>query len=229
MNNRVLLAAVASVMVGFAGGASALTLNFDNTTTNSSNAQHTGAAGFVEMLFSDVGGNIRVDMTVTNTTGDSTFGAGATVSKLTGFGFDFLDSTSWVGSISTGTYLDTVILDANAQPFGSLDVAHADNSNYNGGNANDALPQGVSDSMAFTLSDTTYDAAGLEAAMDAAFGSGTLQAAMRFQQVNAGAGSDKLDYTGSTPDPDPVPLPAAGWLMVAALGGLFAARRKRCG
>lgn len=219
----------AVVALGMSAGSSfALTLDFDDTTTETSNPNFTGASGTVEMLFSDdISGDVRIDFTVTNTTGDSPFGDGATESKLTGFGFDLFAT-----SMFTGVQVDflgpfpSFLQDADFQPYGTLDVAWADNNNFNGGNANDALPEGDSDTSAVLfLDDSVYgSAAALEAAMEAAFGAGELQAGMRFQQVNAGAGSDKLNYIGTPMSP--VPLPAAGWMLIAGMGGLFAMRRR---
>ena len=211
-----------------AAPASALTLNFDNTTSETSNSEFTGASGTVEMVFSDdLSGDVRIDFTVSNTTDVTMFGDGATSSKLTGFGFDLLLSSTIAGVQAnfTGPF-PSFILDADFNPYGTLDVAWADNNNFIGGNANAALPEGSSDSSAVLfLNDSVYaTAAALEAAMGAAFAGGDLQAGLRFQQVNAGAGSDKLNYTGT--QMAPIPLPAAGWVFVASLGGLAALRRR---
>lgn len=217
--SRASAAALASVLM--AGSASAITLNFDSTSI-SSNSPATGASGSVVLSFADEGGDVRVTADITNTTGTITsFGEGATESKLTGFGFDLVAGVSYIdGSFTTTGYLDTLIEDAELSPFGTFDIAAADNNNFLGGNANDALPQGMSTQVSF-LFDTTLDALGLDSAFAAAFNDG-LKAVMRFQQVNAGEGSDKLLYQ----PPAPVPLPAAGWLLFGALGGLAFLRRK---
>lgn len=210
--------------VALAGAANALTLTFDATSA-SSNSPATGAAGVVDLVFSDVLGVARVDATVTNTTGNTTFGAGATASKLTGFGLDLLQGVTFAGTYVAGGFLDTTILNAAFNPFGTLDLAFADNSNFLGGNANSALPEGQQDTFAFALTLGAFgNAAALEAAFQSAFSNGILDAGMRFQQVNAGAGSDKL-LIGSTP-PAPVPVPAAGMLLIGGLGGLALLRRR---
>jgi hypothetical protein len=216
----------ASLVVG-ATGASAATLNFDNTTSVSSNNPFTGASGSLMLTFMDTAlvGVASVFASVTNTTGVGTaFGAGATISTLTGVGFDFLTGVTYVSnSFLGGSIFDTLILGADAQPFDTLDIAIADNNNYNGGNANNGLSEGSSDTASFRLNYTDYtNAAALDAAFGSAFAAGTLQASMRFQQVNAGAGSDKLNYA-----PSVVPLPAAGWLLLASIAGLFAAKRRK--
>ena len=50
--------------------------------------------------------------------------------------------------------------------------------------------------------------------------------AVRFQSINVN-GNTSLAFEGFVPPTTPIPLPAAGWLMVCALGGLAALRRRR--
>ena len=47
---------------------------------------------------------------------------------------------------------------------------------------------------------------------------------LRFKSSSNAGGSDKLV---GTPDMTPIPLPAAGWMLIAGLGGLAAARRRK--
>lgn len=206
-----------------AASASALSLKFDSSSI-SSNSLASGAAGEVDMTFSDAGGQVRVSAIVRNTTGMISFGAGATKGKLTGFGFDLLPGVAFAGTFTSGSFLDETLLNAAFNPFGSLDLAFADNSNFLGGNPKKALPEGRQDSFAFALALGAFgDAAALEAAFQNAFASGTLDAGLRFQQVNAGAGSDKLLLA---PQVSAVPLPAAGLLLAFGLGALALFRRR---
>ena len=233
--------AVACVATGAAGAASAatvldaFTLSFGENSI-SSNDPLTGASGDATFSFADEGEDVRVSVKVTNTTGTTTFGAGATSATLTGFGFDLLtgDMVAMPNGATLGDALDTFLTGAAFQPFGSLDVAFADNNNFNGGNANDGLKTGAMTTGSFLL-DTSRDATGAATAYETAFFSGGLQAGLRFQQVNAGEGSDKLVFVPTTtappppppPPPSVVPLPAAGVMLLGALGGLGALRRRR--
>ncbi|MBB4658646.1 hypothetical protein [Parvularcula dongshanensis] len=207
-------------MTAPAASAAAFTLDFGANST-SSNSPLTGAAASVDFDFTDEGDDVRVTLVITNTTGQSTFGAGATMATLTGFGFDLVEGATYANDFTNTGALDTYLADAAFQPFGTLDVAFADNNNFNGGNANDGLMTGLSTTVTFLLA-SDEDAAGLMSLFSAAFFEDGLQAGVRFQQVNAGAGSDKLVFNPA----NPVPLPGAALFMLTAIGGGALARRK---
>ncbi len=197
-------------------------LNFDNTST-SSNTPATGASARTELSFSDVAGQVKIDFNFRNTTGELTaFGAGATTSKLTGVGIDLISNTGVSGFVS-GIRLDTLITNASLPPFGTFDIAIADNGNFLGGNANGALAEGQSDTASLILSGTGLSAVNLESAFLTGFSDKSLNFVARFQQVNAGAGSDKLEggcIGGSDQCGDPQPPTAISEPVTLALLGL---------
>jgi hypothetical protein len=209
-------------------------LTFDSSSVSSNNPP-TGASGTAELSFAAVGSDVRVSVEVTNTTGlIPSFGAGATASKLTGVGFDILGLV-YEGGFIGGNFLDTAIQPASLPPFGTFDFAGADNSNFLGGNANAALPAGGVDTFSFLLSG--LNAVDMEAAFENAYElSDPLlgSAVMRFQQVNAGAGSDKL-FLGPPGTTPPVPGPGgnvpepSSMAIFGALGLLGLASRRRRG
>lgn len=192
--------AVGMALTTMAGSAQAFVVNFGPQST-SSNDPATGASASVDFSFSQSGTDVLLELDITNTTGSPIFGAGATTSKLTGIAFDLVEGTSYVNNsfVSAG-FLDTIIQGADAQPFGTLDIGIADNNNFNGGNANGALPEGFSTTVSFLIGED-LDVSVVENAFFTGFTSGDLGLVARFQQVNAGAGSDKLSGGEVVPEP----------------------------
>ncbi len=225
------LISVMSLAATPAHAGSLFALDFSANSTSSNNTL-TGASGLVGFMFADESGDVRVTLDIENTTGSPLFGDNATSSKLTGFGFDLLTGVSYVVDSFVGDtdgHFTDLLLNANAQPFDSLDLAVADNNNFNGGNANGALPEGDSANVSFLL-DSTQNAADLGVAFQAAFFSvPRLQASLRFQQVNAGSGSDKLLFKPPISNSPPIvtPLPAGLLLMLSALGVIGVMARQR--
>jgi hypothetical protein len=238
MRSFSLIAATAAALtIGAIGSAQASIVLAFGENAISTNTPRTGASGSATLTFTDEGSNVRLSAAVTNTTGNDIFGAGATSSVLTGFGLDLVQGATFAGGFIGGTYLDTLIQNANIQPFGSIDVAGADNNNWQGGNANDALPSqdpDLTDTFSFLLS-YSGSAFDLEAAFFTALTTDpVLTSAMRFQQVEGGTNngaSEKLSNpdvtTGGGAGLGVVPLPAAGWLLLAGVGGLAAMARRR--
>ncbi len=200
--------AVGMTLTTMAGSAQAFVVNFGPEST-SSNSPATGASASVEFSFTQSGTDVLLELDITNTTGlIPSFGDGATTSKLTGIGFDLVAGTSYVDdSFASDGFLDTIIQNADAQPFGTLDIGIADNNNFNGGNANGALPEGVSTTVSFLIGEN-LDASVVENAFFTGFSDNTLGLVARFQQVNAGEGSDKL--SGGEVVPEPLTILGAG-------------------
>ncbi|MGB7521152.1 MAG: hypothetical protein WA896_16105, partial [Spirulinaceae cyanobacterium] len=82
--------------------AQAFSVQFGQNST-SSNSIATGASAFVDFSFTQVGNDVQIGLGITNTTGDTIFGAGATSSKLTGIGFDLLAGLSVVNGSFANT------------------------------------------------------------------------------------------------------------------------------
>jgi hypothetical protein len=208
--------------------------------STSSNSPATGASANVEFTFSDLGaGLVGLDLTLTNTTGQiSSFGAGATEATLVGFGFDITDDITGgiydpLLSPFTQLYNDAAPVTitptngatdeglADLPPFGTFEIGIRSEGpgNFTGGNPQDGITAGQSTNVFFQFN-TLLDAAALETAFLDGLNDGTLEVATRFQQVNAGEGSDKLlggDII-DTPPPKSVPEPAT-LLGLAVIGG----------
>jgi hypothetical protein len=173
----------------------AFTLTLGQGTSTSSNTPPTGASGTIKFTFTQDVNFVKLEMLITNTTGQAIFGDGATVSKLTGFAFDLIDGVT-VGNAEVGQFLDVYFADpVDFQPFDPLDNAFGDNDNFLGGNPQGALSQGQSDTLRLFLS-TAKTAAQVEQEFFIGFQQASLGYALRFQNVNAGEGSDKLLGTG---------------------------------
>lgn len=168
-----------------------------NSNSVSSNNPATGVSAKATLnFFDDMSGLVRIDMVIRNTTGEiASFGEGATMSKLTGIAFDLIEPNSGLdqANFTGGTFLTTMIISADAQPFGTLDFAAADNSNYNGGNANNALSEAMEDSVSVKVGFNGLTALEVEAAFKVGFLDNSLNYVARFQQVNTATGSDKLN------------------------------------
>jgi hypothetical protein len=225
--------AVASALVSVAGAAqAAVTLQFGPAWGSTEGA---GASATGVFTFADVGDSVRMDLVLSNTT-DGSLGLGATAATLVGIGFDLPTFTS-VGYDDGGTSFTKFWNDPSLPPYGQVDIGVSPpRNNFQGGNPQTGLTAGQTlATISFTI-DTTLTAAQFEAAFgDGHLDGGGLAAFARFQQVNAGGGSDKV-LGGSPPPPNEpppppgVPEPGTWALMILGFGGagaMLRAQRRR--
>jgi len=233
MKNKLYIAALATVIgvAGFAvNAATVFSVDIGDGTVFSTNTSATGSAASLEFSFLQNGANVDLTVTAENTTGNTTFGSGATLSRMMGFAFETPDTVSFVSFTGTTIFSNLLQNDSsvNGGPFNSItfDLGAGNKSTLEGsGNPNDALAQGSSTSTLFKLNGLAE--AAMATAFETGFADGTLELGLRFKAVNGtGADSDKLLYRA--PDaPSPVPLPAAAWMLLAGLGGLAAVKRRQ--
>lgn len=234
-----------------ANAAQALTLNFDSTST-STNDPATGASAQVDFDFVDVAGGVQLDLTLLNTTGQSSFGAGATNSDFVAFGFDVSDSISSYtydylsssftrlfgdASLNPTVEGDAVISGAGGQNIFDIGIrvpnaqGNPTAGGFQGGSPSGGLNPGESAQVSFFLN-TSDNAQAVEQAFANLFNGQEFRAVARFQNVNAGGGSDKL-LVNRIPNGDPddngdVSVPEPGTLAgLALIGGSLAAARRR--
>jgi hypothetical protein len=223
-----LLTSVPAQAFTFSLGQGSKSSNEDGTTLN----QRTGASALLTFDFSEVvgtPGDIKIDLTVKNTTGSPTFGAGATTSKLTGIALDLVSGVTFKSFVGN-QYLDTLLTNVSFPPFGSFDIAFADNGNFLGGSPSSALPEGIATQLSFVVAAPGRTAAQLETDFLNAYSNNgdNIDIGARFQDVNAGEGSEKL--LGGTPgdDDDEVTVPEPATVLgLSLIGGVFATRRRK--
>lgn len=212
--------------------ADAFTLSIDPSFGSTEN---TGAQALLNFNFVDTGSGVRLDLGLLNTT-DGSAGLGATRATLVGVGFDLLNGVT-VSSYSSGSSGFTQLWTGGSaslsgrtqdgQSLGSFDVGISPPRNsFNGGNPQAGLTAGSSTLVSFLLGGANLNASALEASFLQGFSSGDLRVAGRFQQVNAGGGSDKvLGGVVKGGNSEAVPEPST-ILGVAAAGAAFMGRKK---
>lgn len=200
------------IVGGLAGQASAASISF------LANTQQGSDALAVDVTLTDVGSTVRFDLAVNAAAG------GGNIADLQGF---FFDIGGTFGSGYTAVGADVTAFDADENSVNNL----GGGVNINGGGQN-AFDFGVrfgtsgigkddiqTTSFVFGLTGGTVSIADFFGQNVAIRGTST-----GLPGSNRG-GSSKTE--GTVPTPSPVPLPAAGWMLIAGLGGLGAMRRLR--
>lgn len=201
--------------------------------------ENTGSTALLNFSFAQSGADALLNLGITNTT-NGTAGLGATQSTLVGIGFDLPALVAGgtynpLTSAFTQHYNDNFpsVLPtspatdegaADLPPYGSFDIGIRSTGpgNFVGGNPQQGLTAGQSTTVSFLFS--SLNAATLEQSFLTGFQNQNLRAVGRFQQVNAGGGSDKVLAGIVTPPPEPIPTPA---LLPAAIGMGAALFRKK--
>jgi hypothetical protein len=178
-------------------------------TPNNGSSENTGASALLDFNFVQSGTSTVLNLGIRNTT-DGSKGLGATAATLVGVGFDLPDNVanpaySALTSTFTKTYFNQ---DATLNPYGTFDLGiRSGSGNFAGGNPTAGLTAGQSTTTRFTFAN--WNASTLENLFKTGFQNDSLRAVARFQQVNAGGGSDKVlgDFvpevstTQATPEP----------------------------
>lgn len=199
--------------------AEAFTISFD---PQFGSTENTGATADLDFNFVQEGSAVRLNLNLVNTTNGSV-GLGATSATLVGFAFDLASSATF-NSFNAGTSNFTQYWeDARLNPFGTFDLGVSTPRNsFAGGNANSGLTAGQTTMVSFLLN-SSLSAAQVENDFLNGFTSGALSAVARFQQVNAGGGSDKV--LGGVTNSEAVPEPATILGVIAAGGALLGGKK----
>jgi len=208
-----------------------ISLNPSNGST-----ENTGSTALLDFNFVQDGNNVKLNLGVQNTTNGSA-GLRATAATLVGIGFDlpsFIKSFTYSAANSTFTKLygdsklnKSVVGSAALNPYGTFDVGirSAGSGNFTGGNPQSGLTAGQSSLVSFLFSGTGLTASSVENSFLSGMRDKSLGIVGRFQQVNAGGGSDKV-LGGVVPENSaavPEPLTILGSITA---GMAFLGRKK---
>lgn len=214
MFTKTLLAATAAF--SFASMGHAATINFDYADgSDSSNGADLGTSATLDVTFEDVGGDVKLSVTATNTSDVTTGG------YLTAFGFVLPDISGVISTMMDAAYSISEFSGTQTLNNFSIDlnVGAGTGGDYEGGGKPaGGIGLGEDGSYMFVL-DTALTASELESAFFAT----DPNSAVRFQGL-IGGGSDKLTNGGGVSE---VPLPASAVLLLAGLAGLRVASRKK--
>lgn len=196
----------------------------------------TGASALLDFNFSQSGDRVQLDLGIENTT-NGTKGLGATAATLIGVAYEGPEIDPDVISLSSYDKLSSNFsklwnIDGDPSNFGIpilgglgvFDIAFSlERDNFDVGSAEGGLAAGESTAVRFLIN-TNYTASDFSDALQAAIATNTVAIAGRFEQVNAGSGSDNV--LGGIPATEPVPEPTTITASILALGGLGFLKKK---
>lgn len=199
--------------------------------------ENTGSTANLDFSFVQSGADVLLNLGIKNTT-NGTVGLGATQSTLVGVALDLLGGgvTSYsynaMGSSFTNTYKNVSIPGSFGNTAFDFGIRSAGNGNFVGGNPQQGLTAGQSTLVSFLLKGSgSLSAANVESSFLSRFSSGAMSVAGRFQQVNAGGGSDKVlggvveTPPSNEPPAEAVPEPTT-MMGLATAGALLFGKKK---
>lgn len=216
-------AAIAASSAIMPNSAQAFTLAID---PQFGSTENTGSTAKLNFDFVQSDSNVLLNLGMTNNT-NGTVGLGANQSSLVGVAFDIVSGLNVSLQSSNGSNFTKLWKNVSLPPYGTYDVGiSTPRKSFAGGNANLGLKAGESATVSFLFSGTNLNAKILESAFLSGFKDGSLSVAGRFQQVDVGAGSDKVSGgIVQPPPPKKVPEPSA-LLGILAVGGMGLGRKK---
>jgi hypothetical protein len=181
--------AIASTLAA-ANPADAFTLSIN---PNNGSTENTGSTALLDFNFVQEGSQVKLNLGIKNTTNGSA-GLGATASTLVGVGLDLPSLISSFTYNSLNSAFSKTYSNIALNPLGTFDygIRSEGSGNFTGGNPQAGLTAGQSTLVSFLFAGNGLTAQSVESAFFNGFKDGSMQAVGRFQQVNAGGGSDKV-------------------------------------